>query len=79
MCHVGEVRNISWLAGVVAEMRRLGVTELQDRQRRVILGPEPAEPSLLIGHQQEHLEPDPDQDLYSATGLVPLNLRELVK
>lgn len=81
-----------WLGGdlatVVSEMRRLGILELSERQRRIVLGPEPLSVVTLPvspdsapedSAEAETEPPVPDLDRYSASGMrVPPELRRML-
>ena len=70
--------DFGWLTGVVAELRRLGVTEYQDGARRLVLGPEPSRigPLAALVEQSPPLtQAEQDEaDLYAATGMRPAKI-----
>jgi hypothetical protein len=73
-----------WLAGdietVALQMRRLGIVELSDRQRRIVLGPEPLHPPPPPSSEQEEQTPeDPRADRFAHSGMaVSEDLRRML-
>lgn len=52
-------------------MRRLGIVELSDRQRRIVLGPEPLHPSTPPSpEQEEQPTEDPREDRFAHSGMA---------